>query len=1124
MSKIYGILMTLVVALCVGLNVQAQAIIDEGFENTQGTSATEVFPDGWTRQNTYAGNHVGWRWTIGYSENGTTMSGHYYAYCDAPTSLYNEEMRSGKGPREEILFTPELDLDGTYKLTFDWEAAAYSVLSQGNNTLQVAVFEGETKTIILDITNEQQVRDSGVPADPYGSYIWGNWMVNTSQLDLSPWAGKKVKIGFIHKLIKEVGNIIYLDNIKVEKSQQITTPIAEASQSEYRFGTTYIGEKFYSEQMTIKNVGLKGLKVLGFEAPECIGLVMDTESVDLNLNETAPFKLSYTASLTSPTEADAIIKTNGGDVKIHITVDKQAVPDGYTLELFEGKQFPPAGWSMSTGVSQWSRSSYITIEGDLSMNGSPFISSSWINTPKIDLSDPNAPHDFKFTYFAYYYGEEEIPSNDLEVYVSQDGGETFSKVWTADYTVLNELVNVSIDLSAYSSAETVVRFVNTECYYDSEYGMDDASTFIIDRVLLPNLAGQNDAPGLSELIAPADEAVDIYPKNVVLSWTEAQFAEGYKLYLGTSAEAFDVLDGEDLGTATTYTIAAAEGATTYYWKVVPYNGAGDAEGAATWSFTTQPIVVIAEFPWIEGFEGESALPVGWFTQATSLTKWTRSDYYPFNGSHSMMAWSRNLGEEAILATPDVKLPATGDMHMSFWWGNDAPVSLIHDTETVRLNTTTGSNGRDITYFEIFADGEWTTLSTLSDPDASSDDHYWFYEPIDLSEYAGKTVQFRWRYTAMAGSADGAALDDVKIEAAGAEIAFNVDGWSAYRVNADQPETSPVIAASNLGSNAVQVSGVSFNDAAFSTSLEPGTEIAGAGSVTFTVTFDAKGVATDEPVEVEDALTITFSDGSEATLPVSAIALPADFRYYGFEHDATGVVPAGFVGIDVDSKATSPLTFWDFPNNGTALSFFVLNDSQCYNSLKEPHGHQSLMTRCNTEGTFEDWIVTADQVEVGENTKFEFDMRNWESVTSVLPAGCPTVSVLVSTTSATDRNSFTQVGSSFTPELYNNVSWDHLSYDLSEYAGQKVFVALKSVATECLGAFYDNFEFQHVKTLPRGDVNGDGVVSAADLAIVVNILAGLDDPDNYAGRANVNGDKYITAVDIAAIVNILAGLE
>ena len=58
----------------------------------------------------------------------------------------------------------------------------------------------------------------------------------------------------------------------------------------------------------------------------------------------------------------------------------------------------------------------------------------------------------------------------------------------------------------------------------------------------------------------------------------------------------------------------------------------------------------------------------------------------------------------------------------------------------------------------------------------------------------------------------------------------------------------------------------------------------------------------------------------------------------------------------------------------------------------------------------------------------------------------------------------------------------------------------------------------------GDVNADGEVSAADLAIVVNILAGLDDAANYDGRADVNKDGVVSAVDIASIVNILAGLN
>ena len=58
--------------------------------------------------------------------------------------------------------------------------------------------------------------------------------------------------------------------------------------------------------------------------------------------------------------------------------------------------------------------------------------------------------------------------------------------------------------------------------------------------------------------------------------------------------------------------------------------------------------------------------------------------------------------------------------------------------------------------------------------------------------------------------------------------------------------------------------------------------------------------------------------------------------------------------------------------------------------------------------------------------------------------------------------------------------------------------------------------------PKGDVNGDGKVTSADIAIIVNRLAGLDFFD-YANREDVNGDGEITAADIAEVVNILAGL-
>ena len=57
---------------------------------------------------------------------------------------------------------------------------------------------------------------------------------------------------------------------------------------------------------------------------------------------------------------------------------------------------------------------------------------------------------------------------------------------------------------------------------------------------------------------------------------------------------------------------------------------------------------------------------------------------------------------------------------------------------------------------------------------------------------------------------------------------------------------------------------------------------------------------------------------------------------------------------------------------------------------------------------------------------------------------------------------------------------------------------------------------------KGDVNGDGVVNANDIAAVVNVIAGTDTKAKYEGRADVDGDGVVNANDIAAVVNIIAG--
>ena len=60
-------------------------------------------------------------------------------------------------------------------------------------------------------------------------------------------------------------------------------------------------------------------------------------------------------------------------------------------------------------------------------------------------------------------------------------------------------------------------------------------------------------------------------------------------------------------------------------------------------------------------------------------------------------------------------------------------------------------------------------------------------------------------------------------------------------------------------------------------------------------------------------------------------------------------------------------------------------------------------------------------------------------------------------------------------------------------------------------------------IEQGDVNGDGVVTIADVTALVNIILGKNPaPEN--GVADVNGDGGVTIADVTALVNIILGKD
>ena len=71
--------------------------------------------------------------------------------------------------------------------------------------------------------------------------------------------------------------------------------------------------------------------------------------------------------------------------------------------------------------------------------------------------------------------------------------------------------------------------------------------------------------------------------------------------------------------------------------------------------------------------------------------------------------------------------------------------------------------------------------------------------------------------------------------------------------------------------------------------------------------------------------------------------------------------------------------------------------------------------------------------------------------------------------------------------------------------------------------FDNFRLYYFGHPKKGDINGDGRVSVADIVTVANFIAGETNGHSVAD-IDVNGDERISVADIVSIANIIAGGE
>lgn len=1061
-------------SLCLS-GAQAQTLLDEDFE----TSSTESYSrpvtkgSGWTTIDSYSGSTLHYNWVNTYSEKGVVDGSKHAASCDG--ALFTSAT-DGKGPREEILLSPELNLDNTYQLKFDWKVGPMASMTDSKYDLQVRVVENDdlaNATTVFSIQDQNLLKESGVLTYPITT-----WDPHTSEVDLSYFKGKKVKLAFVYKMLNPIANIAYIDNVTVKQFTPPTQPVPVLSNNTYKFPAMYIGEKFYTTVFSLTNQGTSGLKVTGIDLPQGVTTTWDYSSVNLDKYESTSFQLAYTASLTSPTTGNAVIHTNGGDVTVALSAEKMVVPDGYQLESFND-YFPPAGWKNNG----W-RKNARALEGDGSAYGTASYSDAYLTTPRLDLTKGGK---LIFTYLNNFTSEDgsTYQTNDFKVDVSYDAGKTWTTKWTYDYKRggMDAMDTASVDLGEGTDS-SYVRFVNTAVEYDSETGAGEFADIYVDRVLLPNVYGVDGVPGAATLVEPADSATEVLPKNITLSWGPAQFAEGYRLSVGSNDEANNLINNLDLGDKLTYTILAADYSTQYKWKVVPYNSVGSATDVPVWHFTTQADASVKDFPYVQDFTSGN-IPTGWtLTAAASYNrKWYINTYYPykFGAITSNALTSGYLGgknEENSVTTQEFTLPADKVIMASWVWTNVHPSNAQVDlNDSKKKQNVDPNNGVSAGYFQIYADGEWKDLAYISE--TGDDAAYWKSEQVNLSAYAGKTVQFRWVHKTFDNyySDGGTSVAHFELEASQADKAtFNQTVWNAGKVNYNKSRNSgEVFTILNKGTNALKIKSVEFANPNFTSSLKAGDEIASGASKNFSLQFDALGTA----ASLTDNMTVTFESGYQVALPVSGTALASNQLYYGFEDNALDYSwKQDFTMIDADNVANESFTYYltTTEKNGEKYAY---TQAWLNNPLTTAHeGVGVLLTGTPVSGTADDWLISKPIVAT-ESTTFDFYVRNLEQTNSVLPAGMNHVTVLVSTTGNASTASFDQtvLANQEVPYLDPN-TWQHYTADLSGFAGKTIYVALRHTtkAEGVMEAFYDDFTFNNI-----GTTSGVNTVTIATIA-------------------------------------------
>jgi hypothetical protein len=260
----------------------------------------------------------------------------------------------------------------------------------------------------------------------------------------------------------------------------------------------------------------------------------------------------------------------------------------------------------------------------------------------------------------------------------------------------------------------------------------------------------NQAPNPANLISPANSAILVSP-TATLNWMSGGgLPTGYKLSFGTDNPPTNLVNNQDLGMVTIYDPTPdMQLATTYYWKVIPYNAFGDAANCPVWSFTTHGDPMITTLPYSQNWDlvTPPTLPFDWtnIVQSTS-TSAVVATYASTTYAHSQPNCARlynpsDASATLLLVGPPLAtaIPAN-TVRVRFWArssGANYPLSL-----GVLTNPADPA-----TYTELYSIALTTTLTEYA---------------YDLTTYTGTGTYIAFKH-GLGGTSRSLYVDDIVFE-------------------------------------------------------------------------------------------------------------------------------------------------------------------------------------------------------------------------------------------------------------------------------------------------------------------------------------------------------------------------